>query len=418
MTQADFPETPGRTPEPSSNDVSETTPKSAESTAPAEPAVTAESASPDAAPVASEPPAAPAVPAAPGAPATLGAPDPSAAPEVVSAEQIAAEEAAAALEAASSESSFGDILSEFEDAHQSGGGTMQGTVVSVTPDGIFVDLGRKTDGVLPADPNTELKPGDEITVSIRGRDAEGNMLLSTVKVATPKDWSGLEAAFANKETIAGTVTGVIKGGLSVDIGVRAFMPASRSGVREMADMEKLVGESIECRITKLDTAKEDVVVDRRVVLEERAQQERDEAFARLEPGTIVTGRVRTLTDFGAFVDLGGVDGLLHVSDMSYARGVKPSDVVSVDQEIEVKILKLDPGKRKISLGLKQLQADPWSVAAEKYSSGSKVQGSVVRLADFGAFVELEPGLDGLIHVSEMSWTKRNIKPSDVVHVGR
>src|SRR5258708_736281 len=209
-------------------------------------------------------------------------------------------------EATSVDTSFGDILSEFEQTHRAGGETVEGTVVSVTPDGVFVAIGRKMDGVLPLDPNRTLKKGDVLRVSIRGRDEQGNYLLSTIKVETPRDWSALEAAFAEKRTIGGTVTEVVKGGLRVDVGVRAFMPASRSGVREQAEMEKLVGQEIECRITKLDTASEDVVVDRRVVVEERERAVKEEAFGRIEEGAIVRGTVRSLTDFGAFVDLGGV----------------------------------------------------------------------------------------------------------------
>ena len=177
--------------------------------------------------------------------------------------------------------SFGDILSQFEQTHHADGGTVEGTVVSVTPDGAFVDLGRKMDGVLPPVPGIELKPGMKVLVSIRGRDQEGNYLLSTIKVEIPKDWSALEAAFAEKRTIAGTVLEVVKGGLRVDVGVRAFMPASRSGARDQAELEKLVGQEIECRITKLDTADEDVVVDRRVVLEEREREAKREAFEQV-----------------------------------------------------------------------------------------------------------------------------------------
>jgi small subunit ribosomal protein S1 len=315
------------------------------------------------------------------------------------------------------DSSFGDILSEFEHTHQARGETLDGTVVSITPDGVFVDIGRKMDGVLPLDPSQPRKPGDKLRVSIRGRDEQGTYLLSTIKVDTPRDWSGLEAAFAAKHTIAGTVLEVVKGGLRVDVGVRAFMPASRSGVREQAEMEALVGQSIECRITKLDTATEDVVVDRRVVLEERERTAKEETFERIEEGTVIRGTVRSLTDFGAFVDLGGLDGLLHVSDMAYSRSVKPADVVAVGDSIDVKVLKVNRDTHKISLGLKQLAADPWSGVAERYAQGERFKGKVARVADFGAFVELEPGVEGLIHVSEMSWTKKNVRPADLVKVG-
>ncbi len=314
--------------------------------------------------------------------------------------------------------SFGDILSQFEQTHHAEeSGTVEGTVVSVTPEAVFVDIGRKTDGVLPPDPTGTLQPGVKVVVSIRGRDGEGNLLLSTIKVEVPKDWSGLEAAFANKSTISGTVTEAVKGGLRVDVGVRAFLPASRSGVREMVDLPKLIGQQIECRITKLDKEAEDVVVDRRVVLEEREKAAKAAAFENLQEGAVVQGTVRTLTDFGAFVDLGGVDGLLHISDMTWTRGAKPADVVKAGDTIQVKILKVNREKKKISLGIKQLQPDPWAAAAEKYQVGQRIQGKVARVADFGAFVELEPGLEGLIHISEMSWTKRNVRPSDIVKEG-
>ena len=313
------------------------------------------------------------------------------------------------------DTSFGDILTQFEQSHHAGGERVEGTVVSVTPDGVFVDIGRKMDGVLP--PSADLKPGTKVIVSVRGRDDHGNYLLSTIKVETPRDWSGLEAAFAEKRTIGGTVLEVVKGGLRVDVGVRAFMPASRSGVREVADLEKLVGQQIECRITKINAAEEDVVVDRRVILEELERQAKEEAFGRLTEGAVVRGTVRSLTDFGAFIDLGGVDGLLHVSDMSYSRNVKPADVVQAGDEIEVKILKISRETRKISLGLKQLSPDPWELAVSKYAQGSRIRGKVSRVLDFGAFVELEPGIEGLIHVSEMSWTKKNVRAADVLKPG-
>lgn len=313
------------------------------------------------------------------------------------------------------DSSFGDILSEFDKSHQHAGGTMEGTVVSVTADAVFVDIGRKMDGMLPPDPR--LTPGTKVVVSIRGRDEDGTILLSTLKVEVPKDWSGLEAAFANKSTISGIVTESVKGGLRVDVGMRAFMPASRSGVRDVADLAKLVGQTIECRITKLDKEAEDLVVDRRVILEEVEKQAKQAAFEGLQEGSVVRGTIRSLTDFGAFVDLGGIDGLLHISDMTYSRGAKPADVVKAGDQLDVKILKISREKRKISLGLKQLQPDPWMAAAEKYQQGQRIQGKVARVADFGAFVELEPGLEGLIHVSEMSWTKRNVRAQDVVKEG-
>jgi small subunit ribosomal protein S1 len=237
-------------------------------------------------------------------------------------------------------------------------------------------------------------------------------------VERPRDWTALQTAFNEKRVIAGVVAEQIKGGFRVDIGVRAFLPASRSGVREADDMPKLVGQEIQCRITKLDTEKEDVVVDRRQVIEEEQNRKREEAFLNFKEGDVVHGRVRSLMDFGAFVELAaGVDGLLHVMDMSYSRVGKASDLVNIGDELDVKILKLDPSGKKISLGLKQLQDDPWTVAARTLKVGDRVSGTVSRLADFGAFVELFPGVDGLIHLSELSWDKKVRKPSDLLKTG-
>ncbi len=339
--------------------------------------------------------------------------------------QEASLETGATNEVSSSDTSFGDILSQFEQQHQPdlrGGETVDATVVAVRDDKVYVDVGRKMEGVLPLDiaraaGHEEIKSGDPIKVTVTGRDSEGYYLLSTIKVERPKDWSALENAFRDKAVIGGRVTEIVKGGLRVDVGARAFMPASRSGARDQAELEKLVGTEIECRITKLDTSKEDVVVDRRVVLEEQSAKAKQEQFEKLNEGDVVRGTVRTVTDFGAFVDIGGVDGLLHVTDMSWGRVGKPSDVVKTGESVEVKILKLNRDTRKISLGMKQLQADPWSDVAEKFVVGERVQGTVSRITDFGAFVELQPGVDGLIHLSEMSWSKKVRKPSDVVNAG-
>jgi small subunit ribosomal protein S1 len=220
--------------------------------------------------------------------------------------------------------------------------------------------------------------------------------------------------------VLGTVTSVIKGGFNVDVGVRAFMPGSRSGVREAADMEKLVGQEIRCRIIKLDVTDEDVVVDRRAVAEEEERSAKDKFYSQIKEGETVSGTVRSLTDYGAFVDLGGLDALLHVSDIAWGRVNKPADVLSVGQAVEVKVLKVtsDADKRRISVGLKQLQPHPWDAVAEKFKAGDRVRGTVTRLVEFGAFVELEPGIEGLIHISEMSWSKGKIrKASDVVKQG-
>jgi small subunit ribosomal protein S1 len=262
-----------------------------------------------------------------------------------------------------------------------------------------------------------VKAGDKLLVSVKGRDPEGYYELSLQKIAQPRDWSSLERAFADKATIVGTVTGVIKGGFSVDVGVRAFMPASRSGVRDAAGMEKLVGQEIRCRIIKLDATEEDVVVDRRALAEEEERSVKEHRYSEIREGETVRGTVRSLTDYGAFVDLGGVDGLLHVAEIAWARVNKPADVLAVGQQIETRVLKVDPEKRRISLGMKQLQKDPWDSTAEKYKLGERARGSVTRVLEFGAFVELEPGIEGLIHVSEMSWAKKVRIASDVVKPG-
>jgi len=262
-----------------------------------------------------------------------------------------------------------------------------------------------------------VKAGDKFLVNVKGRDPEGYYELVRGKLARPTDWASLEKSFNEKATIAGTVTGVIKGGLSVDVGVRAFLPASRSGTRDAAELEKLVGQEIRCRIIKLDVTDEDVVVDRRAIAEEEERVTKDQRYGEVKEGATVHGTVRSLTDYGAFVDIGGVDGLLHVSDISWRRVAKPSDVLTVGQEIEARVLKIDPEKRRISLGLKQLQAHPWDAAGGKYQPGERVRGAVTRVAEFGAFVELEPGIEGLIHISEMAWGKKVRRSSDVVKPG-
>jgi len=332
----------------------------------------------------------------------------------------------------SNESSFGDILRQFEQEQAAApapkaskssdaSGPIKGKVLAITEDSVFVDIKGKADGVLPKSSLTpemsEIAVGDLVEVTITGRNEEGQALLSPLKVEKPKDWSALLSAFEEKRNVAGKVTETVKGGVRVDIGGRAFMPASRSGTRDAFELQKLVGQDIEVRILSIDTEKEDIVVDRRVVLEEEGAKKKEERFQALKEGDVVKGRVRSVTDFGAFLDLDGVDGLLHVADMSWHRVGKPADVVNIGDELEVKILKLNANTRKVSLGLKQMQPDPWTVAAQQFQSGQKVVGKVARLTDFGAFVELSPGVDGLVHLSQMSWSKKVRKPSDLLKVG-
>jgi small subunit ribosomal protein S1 len=352
-------------------------------------------------------------------------PTPMPAPEAIPAPKAKAEPAPEPVveEPSEPQENFADLLSAFERSHshkgEPGQRQLQGVVVSLSADQVFLDIGYKTEGVLPRsafEHNAEaVKPGDTFPVSVTGRNEEHYYELSRFKVAQPRDWSALEAAFADKTAIVGTVTEVVKGGVRVDVGVRAFMPASRSGTRDAAELEKLVGTEINCRITKLDIADEDVVVDRRIVLEEQARGVTAARREALKEGDIVSGTVRTLMPYGAFVDLGGIDGLLHISDISHARVTKPEDVLTVGQELQLKILKIDPETKKLSLGLKQLQAEPWQTVS--LAPGHRITGTVTRLMDFGAFVEIEPGVEGLIHISEMSYGKKLRHPSDMLKEG-
>jgi small subunit ribosomal protein S1 len=316
----------------------------------------------------------------------------------------------------------------------SGSKQIDATVIAITVDSVFLDIGYKTEGILPlsafAKEEKSVEPGDRFRVTVKGRDTDGYYELSRQRgSAAPKDYSSLEETFEKKGTVLGIVTGLVKGGLTVDIGMRAFLPSSRSGTRDAAEMEKLVGQEIRVRITTLDLeggsdgdrpARPDAVVDRRAVLEEEARADQDARLLELTEGETVSGTVRSLTTFGAFVDLDGADALLHISDMAWHRVENPADLLSVGDTVEVQILKIDatdPAKRRIAVGLKQLQPHPWETVPETYSLGQKVTGKVTRLTDFGAFVELAPGIEGLIHISEMAWGKKVRTPSDVVKVG-
>jgi small subunit ribosomal protein S1 len=317
------------------------------------------------------------------------------------------------------EESFSDIFSAYEQSHARTGQQIEATVVVVTADSVLLDIGYKTEGVLPLSlfQNETVKPGDTLLVAVKGRNEEGYYELSRFKVEQPKDWTSLERAFNEKAVIAGTVTGVVKGGFSVDVGVRAFMPASRSGARDAADAEKLVGQQIRCRIIKLDVDDEDVVVDRRAVAEEEDRSTKEQRYRELKEGDTVSGEVRSLAPYGAFVNIGGVDALLHISDISWSRISKPEDALSIGQQIEAKVLKIDADKQRISVGMKQLLPHPWDAVAATLKVGDRVRGTISRVTDFGAFVELEPGVEGLIHLSEMSWAKKVRKPGDLLKPG-
>jgi small subunit ribosomal protein S1 len=354
----------------------------------------------------------------------LNTPDPTTsnpdAPEPASATEPAESSTAESLPV----ESFKDAFSEYEHSHlrkrEPGEQGREGTVIAVTADSVVLDIGYKTEGVLPliAFPfDKPPQPGDKVQVTIKGRDPEGYYELTRGKINRVTDWESLEKAFNEKLTIIGTVTGVVKGGLSVDVGVRAFMPASRSGTHDAAELEKLVEQEIRCRIIKLDVADEDVVVDRRAIAEDEERAGKERRFSELKEGDTVEGEVRSLTDYGAFVDIGGADALLHVGEISWRRVNKPSDVLTTGQRIEAKIIKIDSEKRRVAISMKQLQPHPWDAVADKYRAGERVRGTVTRLMDFGAFVEIEPGIEGLIHISEMSWARRVKTPSDIVKPG-
>ena len=333
--------------------------------------------------------------------------------------------------------SFADILNEFESTkkteapvakgkrgkRKAAAPPLRGTVVGVSGDFVLIDYGAKAEGVIPradlldADGNLSAKRGDSFDVAITGYNSEGMATLSRVVGPRPRDWEGLKRAFEEKEIVAGRVTGAVKGGFTVDVGTRAFLPASRSGARTPAEMEQLVGQEIRCRIIKLDVDEEDVVVDRRSVIEEEVQQVRQNTLESLQEGAVVRGTVRSLASYGAFIDIGGIDGLLHVGDISWSRVNDPSTELAVGDVLDLKVLKVDKQNGKISLGLKQMSPDPLEQALATLNPGDRVTGEITRLTDFGAFVEVMPGVEGLIHVSEMSWTKRIQRPSDVLKKG-
>ena len=337
----------------------------------------------------------------------------------------AATESAAETAVDTPAESFAELLDQFEHTHshkaEGGGKQLEGTVVSLDAESVYLDIGYKSEGILPRsafENNADgVAAGEKFPVSVKGRNAERYYELSRHKVVQPTDWASLEEVFAQKTPVVGIVTAVVKGGLTVDVGVRAFMPASRSGVRDAAEMEKLVGQEITCRITKLDVTDEDVVVDRRAIGEELARVQEQGRYSEMKEGDIVSGAVRSFATYGAFIDLGGIDGLLHISDISWSRVKAAEDVLAIGQELRVKVLKVDAEGRRVSLGLKQLEPERWETAAERYTVGQRISGTVSRLMDFGAFVELEPGIEGLIHVSEMSWVKKVHKPSDILKAG-
>lgn len=300
---------------------------------------------------------------------------------------------------------------------------LQGLVVGKRRDGLFVDIGQKSEAFLPVDPGAEvekpLEVGDTVEVMVTGQSTDGYPVLSSLKTQRPSGWIQLEAAFQAGEPVLGRVLGTIKGGLSVDVGVRAraFMPASRSGERTEEGLQGLVGQQVKAKILQLDQHDRNVVLDRRSVLDQERAAYRREALNKFEVGDRVPGIVRTLRKFGAFVDLGGIDGLLHVSDIAWHRVNDPSDVLQIGQELTVQILKVDRRAERIAVGLKHLQPEPWSLVADQVKANDRIQGKVMRIKEYGAFVEVIPGVEGLVHISDMSYSRRVRHPSEIVKVG-
>jgi small subunit ribosomal protein S1 len=305
------------------------------------------------------------------------------------------------------------------------GEVLQGHVLKVTANEVIVDFGYKSEGLVPIeqvrlpDGSVPLQPGDTIDVVVdrKGEEVEGYILLSHEKAGRLRAWDNLEKAFHERLLVSGRVLGRIKGGLAVDVGVRAFMPGSHADVRPVHNLDSLIGQDIAVKVVKLNRRRGNVVVSHRMAVEEEHESRKSAVLDNIQEGALVTGVVKSLTEYGAFVDLGGIDGLLHVSDISRGRIGHPSEVLHTGDEITVKVLKFDREKERISLGLKQAMPDPWEHAAERYQINQRVLGRVVSITDYGAFVELEPGIEGLIHVSEMTWSRRLKHPSKVVKAG-
>jgi small subunit ribosomal protein S1 len=303
------------------------------------------------------------------------------------------------------------------------GSILEGSVVAIQAEGVVVDIGYKSEGIVPREefvPEelSALKVGDRFLVYLEEReDSEGNMILSKEKADRMKIWGDLERIFEKGEVIEGKVLTKIKGGMMVDIGIKAFLPGSQIDLRPVRDLDSLIGKTYQMKIIKMNHRRSNVVVSRRVVLEENRDRRKQQAMATLQEGQIIDGQVKNITDYGAFVDLGGIDGLLHITDMSWGRVAHPSELFMVGDRAKVMILKYDRETGRISLGVKQLKPDPWQQVEEKYPVGSRVRGKVVSLVDYGAFVELEPGIEGLVHISEMTWSHEIKHPSKLVAVG-
>jgi small subunit ribosomal protein S1 len=322
--------------------------------------------------------------------------------------------------------SFADLFEEsLAKAEMRPGSLLYGTVVDIGQDVVVVNAGLKSEGVIPkwqflnADGELEVQVGDQVEVTLDMlEDGMGATLLNRDKAKRQKAWEDLEKAHANSETVVGRITGKVRGGLTVAIGaLRAFLPGSLVDVRPVRDTSFLEGRDLEFKVIKIDQKRNNVVLSRRAVVESEFSAEKAALLESLQEGAVVTGVVKNLTDYGAFIDLGGIDGLLHITDMAWKRVRHPSEAVQIGQEIKVKVLKYDQEKNRVSLGLKQLGEDPWMNIARRYPAGTRLFGKVSNLTDYGCFVELEEGVEGLVHVSEMDWTNKNVNPSKVVQLG-
>ncbi len=323
------------------------------------------------------------------------------------------------------EESYEQLLDQYTGRRFAEGEVMKGTVLKITSTDVVVDVGYKSEGVIPVHQfidgagNCTVKIGDVIDVLLEDtEDYDGHIVLSKEKAEKVKVWEDVERAYNENTIIKGRVVERIKGGLSVDIGIRAFLPGSQIDVRPVKNLDALKGKEIECRVIKLNRKRGNIVLSRKIVLESEQQRKKAFTLEVLKEDAEVRGTVKNITDYGVFIDLGGIDGLLHVTDLSWGRVNHPSEMFNVGDEITVKVLKYDKDKERVSLGYKQLTPDPWSLVRAQYPIGARVAGKVVNLTDYGAFVELEAGVEGLIHVSEMSWSKRVKHPSKLLNVGQ
>ena len=304
------------------------------------------------------------------------------------------------------------------------GGVLTGKVVQINADSVMVDVGWKTEGYIPArelrneQGNISVNVGDDIEVLVDRRDQDGNLVLSRDKAAKIKIWDDVKVACEQNTPVTGTVIERVKGGLSVDIGIPAFLPGSQVDIRPVRDLDRYVGQSFQFNVLKYDRKRNNVVLSRRSILEKVHEAEKHDTLRSIEEGKIVEGIIKNITDYGLFIDLGGIDGLLHVTDISWGRITRPSDHFSKGEKIRVKVLSFDREKERVALGLKQLAPNPWETIKDKYPINSFIEGRVVNLTDYGVFVELEPGVEGLIHVSEMFWTREIRHPSKVLSIGQ